>query len=236
MEDLRKRGIEPEKEWKEYFAAMEKGGELIADLCGIIKVDVLQLTGRVKKLKYTAGAGETAGRCPSTSLRVENKVNQTEVLQVDPMVSGQISANNWSGRPASVMTVPAREEPGGDVCMQLVQYLRAMTCSDPGVFRRTAKENFKEFLRKFKRKYESVIVCEATSVDILADDHLAGQAKNVFKSLPRVVKEGGFHLVLTEMARLLTFDSTAKRTRALAELKISRLMPNQDLESCVPLV
>ncbi|VDL83075.1 unnamed protein product [Nippostrongylus brasiliensis] len=48
--------------------------------------------------------------------------------------------------------------------------------------RRTPKENFNEFLRKFERKYETVIESEATLIDILADDYFAGRAKNIFTS------------------------------------------------------
>ncbi|KAK6016934.1 zinc knuckle [Ostertagia ostertagi] len=72
--------------------------------------------------------------------------------------------------------------------------------------------------------------------DILADDHLGGRAKNVFMSLPRVIREQGFEAVTSEMAKLLACDSTASRMRALTELRNLRIRPGQDVaEFCVVL-
>ncbi|KAK6062248.1 zinc knuckle [Cooperia oncophora] len=98
------------------------------------------------------------------------------------------------------------------------------------------REDAEEFLRKFRRKYETVISCEETLLEILSDDHLAGRAKNVFASLPRAVRECGFEAVTQEMARLMAYDSTAGRMRALTELKNLRMRPAQEVsEFCVVL-
>ncbi|VDL83320.1 unnamed protein product [Nippostrongylus brasiliensis] len=234
---LTERGIESEGGWQEYLATMEKDGELVTNLCDLLKVDVFQLQEAVVNLKRKVDeGGSAAGKRSQVTGVVTDNITNTDMLQASPLVCGPTSASNSNERPASVMTTPAREESGENLHMQLVNYLRAMTCSDPGVFRGTPKENFSEFLRKFKRKYESVIACEATLVDILGDDHLGGRARNIFASLPRATKEQGFHAVTTEMARLLACDSTVKRMRALTELKNLKLRPSQDLAAfCVEL-
>lgn len=104
-----------------------------------------------------------------------------------------------------------------DVNTHLASYLRSMACADPGVFRGAKNENFGEFVRRFRRKYERVIACEATLIDILVDDHLAGRAKSIFLAIPRMVKEQGFEATINEMGRLLACDSTASRLRAVKE-------------------
>ncbi|KAK6031180.1 hypothetical protein OSTOST_02671 [Ostertagia ostertagi] len=53
-----------------------------------------------------------------------------------------------------------------------------MSCVDPGVFTGASNENFEEFVRRFRRKYEECIGCEAAPIEILGDDHLGSRAKN----------------------------------------------------------
>ncbi|XGW33950.1 hypothetical protein V3C99_018020 [Haemonchus contortus] len=86
-----------------------------------------------------------------------------------------------------------------------------------------------EFLRRFKRKYEQVIKSEATLIEISGDDHLAGRVKSIFAALPRITKEQGLDAVTREMTRLLSYDSTAGRMRALTELRNLELRPHQEV-------
>ncbi|VDL84565.1 unnamed protein product [Nippostrongylus brasiliensis] len=53
------------------------------------------------------------------------------------------------------------------------------------------KTNCGEFVRMFRHQYEEVVGCEATLIEILADDHLAGRAKNIFMALPRTISVQG---------------------------------------------
>ncbi|VDO34852.1 unnamed protein product [Haemonchus placei] len=103
--------------------------------------------------------------------------------------TGQIYADRSRQHSTSMaLTTSALEDAGSSISQQLVTYLRSMACSDPGVFRGTKSESFEEFLRMFKRKYEQVIKCGATLIEVLGDDHLAGRAKSIFAALPRTTK------------------------------------------------
>ncbi|KAK6019494.1 hypothetical protein OSTOST_14870 [Ostertagia ostertagi] len=68
----------------------------------------------------------------------------------------------------------------------------AVANADPGIFKGARNEDFKGFIRKFRRKYEEVVKCESTLIEILSDDHLSGRAKNIFMALPGAVKEQGY--------------------------------------------
>ncbi|KAK6011300.1 hypothetical protein OSTOST_23623 [Ostertagia ostertagi] len=83
----------------------------------------------------------------------------------------------------------------------------------------SSHENFEEFIRRFSRKYRTVIFDDKTLLDIMVDDHLEGRAKSVFLSLPTSVREQGFDAVVRELRKLLANDSTAGRLRALTELR-----------------
>ncbi|KAK6041588.1 zinc knuckle [Cooperia oncophora] len=85
-----------------------------------------------------------------------------------------------------------------------------------------------------QEEYEGVVKCEENLLEILSDDHLGGRAKNMYKALPRLVKEQGFGAVVREMSRLLSQESTAGRLRALTELRALKIRPNQDVaDFCV---
>lgn len=151
--------------------------------------------------------------------------SQNQFLQERAYLAGRRSAEPLRSRVGTTeTTIPAVDDAGA-----LVTYLRSMACVSPGVFKGERKENFHEFIRRFKRKYESVISREATLLDILVDDHLSGRAENVFIALPRKVKERGFEHVVSEMSKLLAEDSTAGMLRALAELRNSTMRPNQEV-------
>ncbi|EYB97083.1 hypothetical protein Y032_0143g2375 [Ancylostoma ceylanicum] len=107
---------------------------------------------------------------------------------------------------------------------------------DPGVFKGKPNENFNEFVRRFRRKYQRVVLSDQVLVEILGDDHLGGRAKSVFLSLPVEVKRRGFDEVVRELGKLLAEDSVAARMRAIAELRELKIRPNQDVaEFCVAL-
>ncbi|KAK6026331.1 zinc knuckle, partial [Ostertagia ostertagi] len=235
---MEERGIESEVDWEEYIATMERDGEIVSKLCDLLKVNPLQINDCVGSLLEHGGENKCAGvHDELDAFGCDNVRQYSESLQANPCSIGPRYAESWSRQSrASNSTTPMRENAGADVNSHLINYLRAMTCADPGVFKGGRNENFKEFIRKFKRRYENIISCEATLIDILSDDHLTGRAKNIFMSLPRIVRERGFEAVVNEMCKLLACDSTASRMRALNDLKHLRLRPNQDVaEFCVVL-
>ncbi|KAK6024418.1 zinc knuckle [Ostertagia ostertagi] len=234
---LAQRGIETCEEWDEYIKTMERDGEVLAGICEMLNTDVLQVKKHVASLQLEAvrkdEAMEVQGRTVEASAVGEGVFNN----QLQMHSTGPIYADRLRQPSASTdSTTPALEDAGSSVSQQLITYLRSMACSDPGVYRGTKNENFEEFLRRFKRKYEQVIKCEATLIEILGDDHLAGRAKSIFAALPRITKEQGLDAVTREMARLLSYDSTAGRMRALTDLKNLKLRPHQEIaEFCAVL-
>ncbi|KAK6041590.1 hypothetical protein COOONC_20906 [Cooperia oncophora] len=122
----------------------------------------------------------------------------------------------------------ALDNSGGVASQQLASYLRAMACADPGVFRGSKNENFNEFVRRFKRKYEGVVKCEDTLLEILSDDHLGGRAKNMYKGAAQAGKRARI------WGSRKRDESTAGRLRALTELRALKIRPNQDVaDFCV---
>ncbi|VDP37330.1 unnamed protein product [Heligmosomoides polygyrus] len=57
VEELDKRGAETIDDWDQYLRTMEKDGEMLAQIAGILNVDVLQIVKAVKEVKATADAG-----------------------------------------------------------------------------------------------------------------------------------------------------------------------------------
>ncbi|VDO34970.1 unnamed protein product [Heligmosomoides polygyrus] len=57
VEELDKRGVETIDDWDQYLRTMEKDGEMLAQIAGILNVDVLQIVKAVKEVKATADAG-----------------------------------------------------------------------------------------------------------------------------------------------------------------------------------
>ncbi|VDL78031.1 unnamed protein product [Nippostrongylus brasiliensis] len=206
---------------------MERDGEVLSELCELLNTNVFQLGTSVRKLQEAARKGTTDEegktiRLASACIDDEEICSQEKDFSIGPMCASR--SRKLSGTP--VMSAPPVEEAGA-----FVTYLRSMACVSPGVFKGERSENFREFLRRFRRKYESVISEEDTLLDILVDDHLGGRAKNVFMALPRGVKERGFDAVVEEMSKLLAEDSTAGRLRALNELRNLTMRPNQDVAS-----
>ncbi|KAK6062054.1 hypothetical protein COOONC_00275 [Cooperia oncophora] len=158
---LAQRVIESEQEWREYVRTVEKDGELINELCKHLDTDVFQLKRTVDR---------DAARPPMWMSRHCCRVG--EALFDWSEICAQL-ADTW--KESTIDGSCSRGSRYGK--LHFLNYLRAMTCADPGVFKGSKYENFSEFLRKFRRKYEAVISSEETLVEILADDHLAGGLK-----------------------------------------------------------
>ncbi|XGW16660.1 hypothetical protein V3C99_001814, partial [Haemonchus contortus] len=203
---MAERGIESEEDWKDYVATMERDGEIVSDLSEMLNVNTLQIKDCVADLLRQDADRKVAG-------------------MLEPKAQESLSYNH------------ARQD---NRPLQESLYSTGPTFAESWR-RRSAeeavpKQEYPGTDVNLQRKYQGVITCEATLVDILADDHLAGRAKNVFLSLPGRVKERGLDAVVAEMTKLLACDSTASRLRALTELKHLRMRPNQDVaEFCVVL-
>ncbi|KAK6017328.1 hypothetical protein OSTOST_17153, partial [Ostertagia ostertagi] len=168
---LTQRGIDSVEDWKELK-------ETIKAKCSKETSRELQEMIPGKPNKQETGIQTISSTC------------QDALFQEGSCQTGPRFVHSWKKHGTGPQpTTSAQEDQGAAANIQLVNYLRAMTCADPGVYKGSKGENFQEFLRKFKRKYENVIHCEETLVEILADDHLAGRAKNVFSSLPPIVRK-----------------------------------------------
>ncbi|XGW15120.1 hypothetical protein V3C99_000979, partial [Haemonchus contortus] len=106
-----------------------------------------------------------------------------------------------------------------------------------GLGRPIANETIpREFVRRFRRKYCSVVKDGKTLIEILGDDHLNGRAKNLFLAIPEHIKQQGFEAVIEELNKILAHDSTAARIRALTDLRNLRIRPCQSIvDFCVVL-
>ncbi|KAK6016205.1 zinc knuckle, partial [Ostertagia ostertagi] len=199
---------------------MEQDGEVMAEICEVLGTDVLHVKKRIAALlKHGEREGGAQGSRGQPSVPVDER--HTVQLQTVPSV-GQRYGDTWVRSPSLGSTLPAGEVRDASVSQGVLTYLRSMACVDPGKFT--------------DGKYEKVIGCEATLMEILGDDHLGGRAKSVFAALPRTTKEQGLDVVIGEMARLLSHESTAGRMRALTELRNLRMRPGQEVaEFCIVL-
>ncbi|KAK6017749.1 zinc knuckle [Ostertagia ostertagi] len=236
-ETLKQRGIESVEDWREYVRTMEQDGEVMTEICEVLRTDVRHVK---RKIAAILERGEREGESIGAQGRMGQRTvpmdgRRTVEFQAVPSV-GQRYDDTWLRSTSLDSTLLAREDRDASVSEKVLTYLRSMACGDPGVFTGAANENFEEFVRRFRRKYEKVIGCEATLMEILGDDHLGGRAKSVFSALPRTTKEQGLDVVIREMARLLSHESTAGRMRALTELRNLRMRPGQEVaEFCIVL-
>ncbi|KAL6734306.1 hypothetical protein Aduo_004862 [Ancylostoma duodenale] len=189
---------------------------------------VEQLHDQAEKAQQSPGNG---GSYRGTR-HSEDSVNRAG-LQMRPATSTGVRSVQASTPHSEMLdeTTPALTDHS-----QFLSYLQSMACADPGMHGGLKNENWKEFIRRFKRKYERVIRCYDIMIEILGDDHLRGRAKSIFQALPATIKGLGFDRVATELERLLASDSRASRIRALTELRNLRIRPNQEVsEFCVTL-
>ncbi|VDO22333.1 unnamed protein product [Haemonchus placei] len=66
----------------------------------------------------------------------------------------------------------------GQEVPKFIALMQANACIGPGLLKGSRSENFDGFMRRFERKYRTVIMDEQILID--DDDHLDGRAKSVF--------------------------------------------------------
>ncbi|VDL65430.1 unnamed protein product, partial [Nippostrongylus brasiliensis] len=246
-EVLCRRGIETREDWKEYVNVMERDGDLIMNLCAELNVEPLQLVRAVKDLKKrctdavdTSDDEEANNRNDHGGSKAYNRQKDStmvssfqEQVMTKSLTGRQLEPNSSSYAEASGKEAAST---GQDSNMNFLHYLRSLSCADPGVFKGKANENFDEFMRRFRRKYDCVVADDSSLIEILTDDHLGGRAKNIMKTLPKSIVRKGFDAVVRELGQLLSNDSVASRMRALTELRTLRMRPGQDVaEFCIVL-
>ncbi|VDL67098.1 unnamed protein product [Nippostrongylus brasiliensis] len=169
-ETLRHRGIDSGEEWHSYISTMERNGEIVAEICEMLNADVLQVKDEIAALREAVNAGKAVdkGRVYNNSSCVQPTDRGADMLESGKRATGQQYAGVWKRSSASpAIMEPAVDSTGALVSSQLASYLRAMACVDPGVFKGSKSEDFCEFMRWFKRKYQDVVRCEETLMEIL---------------------------------------------------------------------
>uniref|UniRef100_A0A7I5EEJ0 SAM domain-containing protein n=1 Tax=Haemonchus contortus TaxID=6289 RepID=A0A7I5EEJ0_HAECO len=229
--ELQEEGIESMDDWNEYAKVTERDGELFAEICDVqtnvshIRVclasfpemgkedDLGPERGRKVETDDSGESRDTMNRMGHTSSRNES-VQGPSRRQISQ--TGAPCGQGWRQR-----SEPSEEAIGtsGQDLLNVMALIQANAFVSPGVFKGNSHDNFKEFMRRFARKYRTVIFDEKTLLDIMVDAHLEGGAKTVFLSLPSSVREQGFDAVVRELRKLLANDSTAGRLRALTELR-----------------
>nr|CDJ81915.1 Zinc finger domain containing protein [Haemonchus contortus] len=231
--ELQEKGIESMDDWNEYARVTERDGEILAEICDMFQTDVAHIRGVLKELPRN---GQRRRLEPGDD---EEKMETDENGESSDMTSrmGHTLRNGsiqgplrrqipQTGAPCGQVwrqhSEPSEEAIGtsGQDLLNVMALIQANACVSPGVFKgNSSNENFEEFIRRFTRKYRTVIFDDKTLLDIMVDDHLEGRAKTVFLSLPSSVREQGFDAVVRELRKLLANDSTAGRLRALTELR-----------------
>uniref|UniRef100_A0A7I5EEG0 Uncharacterized protein n=1 Tax=Haemonchus contortus TaxID=6289 RepID=A0A7I5EEG0_HAECO len=251
---LRTKGIDTIDDLIEYFDTTERDGELIADICDMFQTngrEVRNVLGEVQRtvrqqshrsppkeddqMDTDTNTGELERQ--SRNRRLEDVETAFQMRRNSMMSASQTGAPYglpWRQR-SEKLEGQAVSTPGQEAST-FMALMQANACIGPGLLKGTRSENFDEFIRRFERKYRTVIMDEQVLIDILGDDHLDGRAKSVFLSLPSEVKRQGFDAVVEELRKLLANDSTAGRLRALTELRNLRRRAGQSVsEFCVVL-
>uniref|UniRef100_A0A7I4YBJ5 Uncharacterized protein n=1 Tax=Haemonchus contortus TaxID=6289 RepID=A0A7I4YBJ5_HAECO len=130
---MAERGIESEEDWKDYVATMERDGEIVSDLSEMLNVNTLQIKDCVADLLRQDADRKVAGMLEpkaQESLSYNHARQDNRPLQESLYSTGPTFAESWRRRSAEE-AVPKQEYPGTDVNLQLVNYMRAMTCADP---------------------------------------------------------------------------------------------------------
>ncbi|KAK6024963.1 zinc knuckle [Ostertagia ostertagi] len=246
-EVLDERGIDSEDEWDRYIATMEKDGEVLATVCDILNSNTLQVVSAARDLKARVvesgdcaqGEREEKRACEYGNANVQMAYDigrDNGRLQAPPTQwTGAVFEPRWRQCVENYLEGP-NGPPGQCSTMDMINCFQSLSCVDPGVYKGKVNENFKEFIRRFRRKYQRVVVSDQTLIEILGDDHLGGRAKSVFLSLPMEVRNRGFEAVVEELGKLLADDCVAGRMRAIAELRELRIRPQQEVaDFCVAL-
>lgn len=209
--------------------------ENLAQLRDILDTDILQIVSVVKHVKQTAddaakdGIRHEGGPAPCGHLVLDSSRGMQNAEQMNElqMVTKKepIGVSSVENLKPSVVTSSESTgtDPGRQLNFEMLNCFQALSCIDPRIYKGRPNENFKEFIRRFRRKYQRVILSDQSFVEILADDHLSGRAKSVFLSLPVQVRRRGFEEVVAEMGKL----------PAIVKLRDLKMRPNQDVAEFV---
>ncbi|KHJ82742.1 hypothetical protein OESDEN_17563, partial [Oesophagostomum dentatum] len=210
-------GIENADDFDDFFAAVKRDEGIVEDLSILLNTDVLQIKNKTAELLMNAAT--------------EDDNETIEMIQDVEFEEATARSNirDWAAVREALEAI-------GGTDGKRESKPTSMACADPGIFKGLDHENFDQFIRKFKRKYDRVVRDDTLLLEILGDDHLAGRARAMFLSIPQVVRSQGFDAVIRELASMLSCDSAAARIRALATLKNLRIRPNQEVaDFCVAL-
>ncbi|EYC16539.1 hypothetical protein Y032_0033g2710 [Ancylostoma ceylanicum] len=191
---LSERGIESEEDWAQYVRTLERDGDMLAELCDILNTDMLQIVDVVKDTKARAEScdagrnGNVAeepalGKTYKTAMSSETAMNVRKLQMQSKMEPiGRYCEQGWRPCVETSWENP-REATGQSIGFEMINCFQSLSCMDPGVFKGKPNENFNEFVRRFRRKYQRVVLSDQVLVEILGDDHLGGRAKSVFSFL-----------------------------------------------------
>ncbi|EYB99000.1 hypothetical protein Y032_0126g1347 [Ancylostoma ceylanicum] len=243
-------GIETPEDLGCFLAVTERDGRLIAELCQLLRTDASQIKNKIENLQrgiclhdqdedmgeLNLRQGRQQGFRGEDDCQEQNKSQMRSFRTAD---KDRLSETRLRSEPRvrqlESLRMPSQQSHQG-MDQQFLAYFQSMACADPGVFKGFENENFHEFIRKFKRKYDNVVRDDATLLEILADDHLKGRAKTMYLSIPQHIKDDGFESVVSQLASMLACDSTAARIKALTALRNLRLRPGQEIaDFCVAL-
>uniref|UniRef100_A0A7I5EEG1 CCHC-type domain-containing protein n=1 Tax=Haemonchus contortus TaxID=6289 RepID=A0A7I5EEG1_HAECO len=195
---------------------MEEGIEEFLQEPGVVKI--------AKQLKDKADAP----RCTDVDSEKDSNVSTGAAVWSTSRVQMRHYAQTYAEEP--------RRQQGQSLTMDMLNCFQSLSCADPGVYKGKLNENFKDFVRRFRRKYQRVVMSDEILIEILGDDHLGGRAKSVFLPIPAELKRRGFEVVIEKLGKLLAEDSVDGRMRAIAELREMRIRPNQEVaDFCVAL-
>ncbi|EYC06194.1 hypothetical protein Y032_0077g1084 [Ancylostoma ceylanicum] len=243
-------GIETPEDLGCFLAVTERDGELIAELCQLLRTDASQIKNKIENLQrgiclhdqdedmgeLNLRQGRQQGLRGADNCQEQNKsqMRSFRTAYKDRLSEARLRSEPRVRQLESLRMPSQQSNQGMD--QHFLAYFQSMACADPGVFKGFENENFHEFIRKFKRKYDNVVRDDATLLEILADDHLRGRAKTMYLSIPQHIKDEGFESVVSQLASMLACDSTAARIKALTALRNLRLRPGQEIaDFCVAL-
>ncbi|KAK6016393.1 zinc knuckle [Ostertagia ostertagi] len=217
-------------DWKEFVKVTERDGELLAEICEMFQSDVVHIRGVLAELPRNGQRNRLEPTQEEEKMETDGESRTTfgrdhESLRTEGIQGAARNRRSQIGAPYGQVWRPRSEGSeeaigtSGQNLVNIMALIQANACVSPGVFKGSSHENFEEFIRRFSRKYRTVIFDDKTLLDIMVDDHLEGRAKSVFLSLPTSVREQGFDAVVRELRKLLANDSTAGRLRALTELR-----------------
>ncbi|KAK6010206.1 hypothetical protein OSTOST_24781 [Ostertagia ostertagi] len=209
MESLQKRGIETLEDWDDFLGVVDRDGSLLAEICSMLDTNVLQVrdvVGEIQKLQEKQAKDMMRNQDEMSDedmdgMEINHKRRKAYELPNNDenrrlQMTTQVSERNHDPAPTGAAygqhlrphldrweTAAEQTATGANYMEGFLKFLQASSCVDPGVFRGKPNENFKEFLRRFRRKYGPLGYGDRTLLEILEDDHLGEKAKNVFLAI-----------------------------------------------------